>query len=281
MCVQDSCFRLNIVVVLYRMTESQSSTLCTLKHISASSHLLSGSRLIIWNNSPEASSEGGDFSGLGEVVRMHTPENRSLSSIYNYCAKKYEGVDGLCILDQDTTLNYTYFSELIDAIRIEQDVQCFLPLVRAGTTTQLVSPGSLNWIKGKYWTQPQEGRIASRNILAIASGMVVRASYLDSRDKPFDERLNLYGIDSKFMIDYAKDCPTVYVLKTCLNHGHSSHEKEPVETKLFRFLNWKYAWRVINSESIFKLLAYEFYAFYQSVRLAIRFRNIGFLRMTP
>ena len=279
--MQDSYVRFTIVVVLYRLEENKSRTLTTLASIAYNTSLLSSSKLIIWDNSPETSSDMIKFSGLADVKRRHTPENKSLSDIYNNCAKEYKDMDALCILDQDTTLNYTYFSELIDAIRIEQDVQCFLPLVRAGTTTQLVSPGSLNWIKGKYWTQPQEGRIASKNILAIASGMVVRASYLESKDEPFDVRLNLYGIDSKFMIDYAKDCPTVYVLKTCLNHGHSSHEKEPVETKLFRFLNWKYAWRIINSESIFKLLAYELYALYQSVRLAIQFRNIGFLRMAP
>lgn len=272
---------LHLLVVLYKTSEKKSLTLVSLLSICTKLNLLINSHLTIWNNAYEfgLNDEKIMFPNFFSVKRIKSRNNEHLSVIYNKCTSKCKKFDAFCILDQDTILTESYFRELFVSINREKEIQCFVPLVYAKNNERLVSPGKLHLIKGKYWKKIKSGKIPSRNLLAIASGMVIRSSYLSDHTAPFDTRLNLYGIDTKFMIDYAKNNPFVYVLKVSLQHGHSSSEDEPVDMKIYRFLNWKCAWRIINSESYLKRWLYEIYAFYRSVLTAIRFRHLGFLRL--
>lgn len=255
---------LNIVVILYRTAENRSATLSSLTNIAESTNILSHSRLTIWDNSPCPLGAKIKFSGLKEVKRIYTTENKSLSSIYNQCAEESINMDALCILDQDTTVNLDYFIELQNVLFTKRNIQCFLPLVRANTTGSIISPGDFGKIRGGYWKKPRYGEILSSGILAIGSGLCVRTSYLIKYKPAFDERLTLYGVDSQFLIQFSKHEKFLYVLISQLFHGHSAHEKESWAKRWFRFRNWHTAWSIIHQE---KSLYWFIFQLYSALRL--------------
>lgn len=264
-----------LLVVLYRLAPQSSSTVKGI--LEAQANIAEGTRLLLWDNGPVACGmlpEGGRLA----MEYVHTPENLPLSVIYNRVLSGLPANGVLAIFDQDSNPDAGYFDAMELALATDNACDLFLPLVRSSSSGVLVSPGSLRWIKGKYWPREKTGIIASKNVTAVASGMVLRASLFAAGDIRFDERLSLYMIDTKFMIDHASVRGHLHVVSHTLRHGDSAEEREPVETKLFRFRNRMLAGNVVFGRPLARNLAYRAYWAWSAIRHALAHRDWRFLR---
>ncbi|KAA8999577.1 hypothetical protein FJU31_08660 [Stenotrophomonas cyclobalanopsidis] len=263
-----------IVVVLYGTAPADSLTLKTLLVASASDHGFVG-EIVVWDNSPksfgENSLEGMKFSGF-KVSYIESPDNPSLAWVYNEVSEGIEA-GSYIILDQDSELPADYFLELQNHLEANSSVDLFLPLVYSGD--RCVSPGKLFYFKGRHVSSPELGVRASRNVLAITSGMVIRARYLRSRR--FDERLSLYGIDTKFMLDYAESGKLLVVMPIKLEHNTALWSDISADQMLRRVQALVGSWPVVfEKRSLARLLA-RCYGRLMLLRLAIRYRDSRFL----
>ena len=154
-----------LLVVVYEMQLAASSTIQSVVNYLQvqDSQTVAGYQLFIWDNSPISSDA--DVQSLRlqlptlEMQYVHTPENYSLSKIYNEVASKLAENEYLTLLDQDSTLPSEYFSELKEA-QI-QGYSLILPQVKCGSI--LVSPGARFFCKGKLLENIKSGLVSSKN----------------------------------------------------------------------------------------------------------------------
>lgn len=259
------CNRLTLLVVLYKQSIISSTTIksfcenCTKYHENV--------KLIIWDNSPNEIEN--DF----EILRKnnisyeykHTPENTSLAVIYNYAIRNANTGDILLLFDQDSVIDNHYIDTVTEAVKNNANIALFIPYIRY--KDKYMSPGKFFIYKGKYISKLNLGVIESKNVLAITSGMAVRPSLLKKYNLFFDENLKLYGIDSKFCLDYSKVFKYMYVMDYNLKHSLSQFEKEKKEIKTMRLKSQMKAIRYITKKESF--FAYIICLFATSFHLLI------------
>ncbi|MDR2361189.1 MAG: hypothetical protein LBD91_00460 [Prevotellaceae bacterium] len=244
--------------------------------ITLEGNLPSHSKLVVWDNSPESLHEE-DLKWIhahfpnGEYI--HTPENSSMAKIYNRVYWNNLQYDYLLILDQDTTLTPGFFVALYKAIAQHPEVNLFLPLVYH--EHRIISPADFRFYRGIYWKQRLTGLVTAKNRLAIASGMTIRMNYLKVKENRFDERLKLYGVDDKFMLDYGKENDSFFVLNYVLTHHLSMFEQEDIEKKTMRFIEHKHAQKTIcRSISRLSWVMISAILFIRSIEWAIKRKDI-------
>lgn len=222
-----------ILIVLYKQSLDESLTVQSLLKIK---NIANNSKLVIWDNSPEPQTEDAIIKINKilnyEVLYINTPENVPLSKVYNTVINKNPYYDFLLLFDQDSFFTEEYFQKLNKYSEENKDINLFLPLIKHNSF--IISPGAFKYFKGKFWKKEKLGRLEAENILAIASGMAIRMSYL-SKFGNFDERLNLYGIDTNFMIRYWKQNKWLYVFNPVFKHDLSDFNKESKYIKNLRF----------------------------------------------
>lgn len=218
-----------LLVVLYKQTLSSSETV--LSFCSGCVKYHNNVKLVIWDNSPDNDNDFGVLKDLGiEYEYIHTPENISLAVIYNNVVSKAFPDQLIHIFDQDTKITQSYFDLVYAAAEKESDVSLFIPYLLYNN--RIMSPGRYKFYKGVYSSQLELGKILAKNILFIASGMTIKASVADK--VKFDENLRLYGIDSKFSLDYSRCFKYLYVVNYSLTHSLSQFESEAYEIKIKR-----------------------------------------------
>jgi GT2 family glycosyltransferase len=267
-----------VLVVLYKKRVSESETIQSLLNCINKEDLY---KIILWDNSPfplQTSEIGLLTHSFSSFEYKHTPENISLAKIYNITIKENFNSELLMLFDQDSVITISYFELLKKGINENPKINLFVPLVKNGD--QVVSPGDFAFINGKYWHNERSGIVESKNKLAITSGMVIRMSYLLSNSFiGFDERLKLYGIDTQFMIQYQKCNSNFFVINYVLKHNLSLYENEDISTKIKRFRDHKFSLRIImKSTTILQIIVLELVLFVKSFFLAVKNRNIYFLK---
>lgn len=235
-----------IVIVLYRIELFASQTVQSLLD---NKHQLSDKdKVVLWDNGPtpqDAHSLTRIQAHLAcKVEYCHTPENISLAVIYNQAYQKNPGFRMVHLFDQDSSFDAAYFEAVADAEQLHPEVNLFLPLIRAGQT--IISPGHFFYFKGQYWKKAQLGLVPATRNTAIASGMAIRMRYLQQFGG-FEESLRLYGIDTNFMLRYAKDNSHFYVFDVKFQHDISEFKAEDKEVKRRRFEDFKKS-SLINSK---------------------------------
>jgi GT2 family glycosyltransferase len=260
-----------MVVVLYKTRAADSLSLITL-----GDNLPANSKLVVWDNSPDAL-HAADLKWIHarfpNSEYIHTPENSSLAKVYNQVYVTNTQYDYFLILDQDTTLTTDFFVALRNAIARHPGINLFLPLVCHGH--QVVSPADFRFYRGVYWTQRQTGLVTAQNRLAIASGMTIRMEYLKEKANRFDERLKLYGVDDKFILDYGKENQYFFVLDYVLTHQLSMFEQEDVERKTMRFIEHKHAQKAVcKSVSLLSWVMISVMLFIKSIAWAFKWKDI-------
>lgn len=264
---QSSSLNFNqLLVVLYKVAPEDSPTLQSFMRYARTldESGITGYRLVIWDNSPGAW-EGGvsrlqEQFPMFQVQYIHTPENTSLSKIYNLVAAQIPDDSYLTLLDQDTSLPAEYFKELDLAQRKLE------PLILPKVICQgrLVSPGSRFFARGRLLDSVPSGVVRSKNLLAINSGMSIRGSVL--RTIRYDERLRFYGTDTFFMRNYEKYFDHAFVLETPISHSLAVMEKKSKDwqvaytTELLRTLS------IIYTNSIWEMLFVRAYSMFIRIK---------------
>ena len=195
------------------------------------------------------------FAGYSLVVAVafallfkykHTPENVALSYIYNQVKQESSDKDLLFLFDQDSIIDNEYFDKVTSAAENNNDIALFMPYVKHNE--MFVSPGRFFLYKGKYLKELKLGRLCSKNIIGITSGMAIVPDKIKFK---FDENLKLYGIDSKFCLDYSDNFKYIYIVEYNLKHSLSKFEKEDKAVKLFRLKSEMNAMRYVTKNRSF------------------------------
>ena len=229
-----------VLVVLYNLRPTQSQTILSLKSLSPviSNQL----EIFVWINSRLWSqtnqNELTDLLSKYSVSTIHTPENSSLSIIYNSIFDKYSSFDRIFIFDHDTSPTEDYFNEVLHYASISDDL--IIPQVFSGG--KLVSPGRRFLSKGYLKCSVTGGVHSSKNVLAINSGMAICPRV--TRSNLWDERLRFYGTDTYFMTQYEKINDRLFVTKAKLNHKLATHQNPTWEWRL------KYASEMVRCNNI-------------------------------
>lgn len=261
----DKPFNL-VLVVLYKLQPGESPTLQSFVQYVATldESAKAGYRLCIWDNSPVSCEDAvlsmqSQFPTLS-IQYIHTPENTPLSKVYNQMAEQVAENAYLTLFDQDTSLPREYFEELCSA-------QCRLePLILPKVMCQglLVSPGTRFYARGRLLRDIPSGRVKSKNLLAINSGMSIHGKVL--RAIKYDERLRFYGTDTYFMKNYEKFYDHAFVLETPLSHSLAEMEERPKEWHVAHAKEKFRAFNIIFSDSVIEILFVRIYAFFVKSR---------------
>ena len=268
--------RFLILIVLYECKVKDSLSFISLLK---SSEYLSDSKLILWDNSHTIQSVNTDnMSFLQQVEYIHTPENMSLSKIYNRVIQENEDYDYMMILDQDSSFSSDYLEKLNSAIIKHASINLFLPLIR--TEQAIVSPGNYKIFKGSYWKKEKYGIIKAKNILAINSGMVINFNYLKNIYRGYDERLRFYGTDTSFMLDYQENNEYLFVIDYVFKHKSALLDRdENFNMQLFRLNNVFSSWRIIHEDKKVNLFLINIFIFLKTFKLIIEYRNIRYFEL--
>jgi len=264
-----------ILIVIYNETIDES---LTYKSLLGSSKYLNNSKLVIWDNSKISQKMNKNkISFFDEIEYIHTPENLSLSKIYNKVIQLNNGFGYMIILDQDSSFSINYFQEIEKATAENKDINLFLPIVKSSNT--IVSPGNYKIFKGSYWKKEKYGKINSKDILAINSGMVINFNYLRNLFTGYDERLRFYGTDTFFMLNYSEHNKYIYIINYILEHDSALLNKnESIEKILKRERELLNAWILVNENNKFHLLLTYIYTIYKTVKLSLKYRTTKLIR---
>ena len=133
--------------------------------------------------------------------------------------------------------------------------------------------------KGRYLSQPPLGPCPSRHAMAINSGMVISARYLQGDFPGYDEDYRFYLTDCDFMWTYQRLRSQYVALACTMSHSLDFYDAvEPTEKKLNRFREMRRGFLVAMRKRSW--LAYALCYLYMdvySVKFALLHRNVRFL----
>ncbi|MDT2528673.1 glycosyltransferase [Enterococcus raffinosus] len=178
-----------IVVVLYNMTFSESSTIKSLNKLLTAHDFSEIGKVVIFDNSAYAS----EPHGLEKrFLYYHSPQNVGLAKAYNYALKQGNpAAEWLVTLDQDTTLTQAYLEELIaESYKQPQSVAAIAPVIKDGK--QQISPVRSDTLRPLHTELPKKNQRYSQDIMVINSATALRVSFLKK----------IGGYNEEFPLDY-------------------------------------------------------------------------------
>lgn len=268
-----------ILVVLYKCSFDDSQTL---KSLLKSVEKLNKDTILIWDNSPSSQSEDkirklrNSFERFGiKLLYKNTPENLSLSNIYNNTIKQYNCYDYLVIFDQDSDFDDNFFKELHLAYSTNPEIKLFLPLI--SYKGNIISPSKKIFMKGFYLKNRIYGKHKARNFSAINSGMVIAYKYLIDKYSGYDERLKFYGTDDFFMMNYGLDNKYLYIINYMFDHDLTlSMNNESSEKLLISYHQMLESWKIIYSK--YNKCLIQLYILIHSIKTALKYKDSRYIK---
>lgn len=228
--------------------------------------------LFVWDNSTQPIIQ--DLCFFPKSIKFEyykADRNTPLSVVYNTVLGKYRSFQYLLNFDQDSKITKNYLDSFFKIICVNQDVGMFIPQVfHKGIC---VSPGYKTFFRSRYFENITSGRVSSKNIVAITSGTILNISLIAAKGLSYDESFSLYGVDTKFCIDYSKCFDFVYILDTILEHNLSVFDPiEDNKKKLFRLSNsFNADTKIVSTERfyIIKLLYLILRYWYHRIKITL------------
>lgn len=262
------------VVVLYKTHPQHSATLVSLSQHSYAEFYIDPI-FVVWDNSSHGFGESSLDFMPGRVKYYHSGLNEKLSSAYNKVVLDSSDMDWYVFLDDDSCVDESYLISLKSFFT--SGVPVAVPKILHNGV--IISPGAVRGVKGKLLPEFSlyTGVRSSKQLVAMMSGTVVSSSVFGS-GVYFDERLQLYGVDTRFFIDYSNVYSKIYVLDVVMTH-HSAlrDESMPVEEQVVRHRRLAAAWPIIFDGVRFYRLKLFFYILYYSLKLSLVRRSPRFL----
>ena len=267
---------LTILVVIYNESPDTSASI---KAVVALDGIL-GSNTIIWDNSiaSQSTSFHSFFANAGfSIEYINTPENLSLSVIYNRVADSVTDDGFLLILDQDTVLPPNYLKSFFDAVYEHPDIKLFVPTIRVGRKLISPSPFFSGW--GLAWRRMRIGRHSTRHITIINSGLFASLALFQSDGVRYDERLKLYGTDTDFFRSYSRREASFYILPVVVDHDLSFNTAD-IGNKAAKISQMFAANRIIYApDGLFIRAGVAVVELIVRLRYALRYRSLLFFRV--
>ncbi|MHC8371488.1 glycosyltransferase family protein [Pseudomonas sp. MDT1-85] len=231
---QSQLIHVNFLVVVYSTRPDLTTTLKSLATLDFQSARILP-KFSIWDNSEQGFGEASISTLPGEVTYHHSGRNEPLSKVYNTLISNSAGSDYFIVLDDDSSITNDYISSL--DLFFRSSVPVGVPQILFNQN--LISPGVIKGVRGRALNLQNlvTGPVPSKNIVAMMSGTVISKEAL-SQGLKFDERLNFYGVDTRFFIDYANVYSEIFILKTSMLHSSALRETGQAYTKkVQRFRN--------------------------------------------
>jgi GT2 family glycosyltransferase len=263
------------LVVLFSKNIEDSSTIQSLIR---NANLVDNEMVYVWDNSPlPLSIEVMDL--LNQTFKQlkyhHTPENIVLSKVYNSVIEEIEQTSSyLVLLDDDSELPDSFFTEIIKSTFYNSTIELFLPQIYSNGV--LVSPAKDYLFKTALMTNVQIGLYRSNYLTAINSGMVIKTDFFKKGFR-YNEKLNFYGTDNFFMFEYAKQCENLIVIDVKIHHDLSYNSSGDINKKIKIFREIKRANKIIYADDWFKLRLVSFNNFVVAVKKCFAYKTLAFL----
>lgn len=249
---------IDMIVVLYQRNVEASETLRSLRELDFAA-LDIRPIVRIWHNAADPDMPEPD--NLPEGWHYHpSADNTPLSVVYNTlyaCGNSTY----LMVFDQDTMVDFMLFAKLMEAIR---RTQAEVLVARIEHDGQLISPGQLRWIQGRALASSQADRYLPRHFAAMMSGLCIKRLALQRLGlRPFDERLNFYGIDTRLCRDMSRLGSRAYFYDARLQHD-SALRSQPDPTRLLTRRLWLWrSWLNVFDANLAERLGIRFYVLYK------------------
>jgi len=271
-CLHDFLAEILAVMVLYRRSPADATTLQTLE----SALVTSGAflDLFIHDNSPGAQPVDAVAAPFC-IEYFHDPSNPGVARAYNRGAQhaREQGKKWLLLLDQDTSFPADALQRYADAVAAKPGISLFAPRLFADGV--LCSPCAYFAGIGRHLRSVDAGpmRLKGRGILN--SGMLVSLEAFEAIGG-FDERIPLDFADHDFCRRFASRFGEAYILDMTCTHGFSDREDAPLASALARFAFFCQGAR--NSiRSPLDLLTHPLAALVRCLVLSFRYRTVRFL----
>ena len=272
-----------ILVVLYNENITSSITISSLLKNNC---LTDDFYLIVWDNSIEIlQNDELDILEQNNIQYdyIHRNENTSLSKIYNEVIDCYcQITDKIFIFDQDTVVDGIYFKLVHEAVFENKDIGLFLPYVEKDG--KIISPSKFRVaINYSFFVNELKliGRRKAKNGIAFGSGMCLKSEIFKNSILKFDENLNFYGVDYKFVLDYGDLNSCFYVIDYKLEHDLSFMKEEDVRVKIGRYNSNSYAWLYLLSvrfNCLFRFIG-TCRLFFDTIRLSLKYKETEFVKI--
>lgn len=266
MDLSDFLSELLIVVVFYKTKPRDAVALSSLN--AALRDATTAPHIFLYDNGPDPSPLVQE-----NATYIHDPENGGVSRAYNRASDHASHMNKkwMLLLDQDTSVSITLFSQMIEALSRHPLCPAFVP--RIIDKKGLLSPFRFKFGRGKRIASI--GEIAPlRGYRFINSGLFVRQSAFSAAGG-YDERIPLDFSDISFGNRLEKLTDHVVVLDVSLRHSFSDNERIHVEEALARFRHYCAAALLMAKVSGSVFLRFNVLA--RGFSLAIRYRDHRFL----
>ena len=263
----DSSCKIAVTVVVYNKSCEESATcqaLTALRHTSVAV-LIYDNSVRDFGNASYCEKQGWIYFSLGKNV--------GISKAYNACIgylKENTAADYLCLFDDDTAINESYFDALNSAIN-DSGVDIYVPLVFSAG--RLLSPCKIkpNFSVSMFKDEQEALLYNGRDITAINSGMAIKLNVFDNYC--YDEHIFLDGVDHNFMRDMNIQKKIIKIFPYQCIHEFSGDSKPSMQSALTRFQIFVKDYRYIackNHVTCYYLL------YKRTIHLCAQYRSMKF-----
>lgn len=270
---------INILIVIYNKLLNESETMQSLKNCKG---INKGDILLhIWNNSSkplhieELEWMKSNFSNCKFSI-YEDGINHYLSYVYNKMITVVSTESVLILLDHDSILPASFLQDVNKAVFDEKnaDINLFLPLIFSHEN--VVSPAYEKLFQHSF-DKSHVGRVESRDLMAINSGMCVRSVYLKTKFPGYNPRLKFYATDNDFMLKYRKNNKYAYVLPSVIKHSLNFIEDD-INSKVSRFKAMKEGAIIIAKDNGCLSVILEYLRFsYLILKYSFVYRTLKFI----
>lgn len=268
--------KISVICVVFNVEPVKCKTLSSLETLDLSPYDIE-MKVHIWDNSA-------DCFGIDSLAFMklpssyrHSGKNSSLAEAYNSVIKIDSSANYYLILDDDSVITQEYLEALVTFVNTGKK----LAVPKIFNSGKLISPGKINGVRGAELSVDslQEGDNQITSFTAMMSGTIINRDVFDFGIQ-FDERLTLYGIDTKFFLDFQKKFTGFYLMDVSLDHDSALRNDDLlIGNKLSRLSNLFKSRYIVFCDVSFFRSKLAFYIAAASLKLAVKKREIKYLSL--
>jgi GT2 family glycosyltransferase len=266
-----------VVIVLFKSSLEESDTFKTL--VKCINQDGAGLVLFVYNNSPAYWSYDRNITYPDiDIIYVEDYSNPGVSAAYNAAHLQAEKMNKqfLLLLDQDTKLPLNFFSAFLRSFgkpeNLNEDIYC--PIIMDGKG--ILSPAKFKYLFTiEHFDHLKPGSYPLKNLAIINSGMFVSRRLL-SAVGGYNPLIKLDFSDFDFLKRSQQHVNSVVIFDAVCEHHLSSQAAVPVETALKRFEYYLEGAKHYKKTG-FEVVSIPAWALLRAFKLAMRYRNIGFL----
>lgn len=233
--------------------------------------------LFVWDNSPSSQLISDNHKAWVNIVYHHCPENLGLSHAYN-CAAKFaqeKGYEWIMLLDQDTTFSENVITKIYEAIKCNNNIFLFAPIIRLINGTSF-SPTRYKHKRG-YSIDLHKGIYSLSKYSPVNSGMVINIkSFWESGG--YNSKINLDFADFQFIERFRRIYKTFYLIDTVAIQDFSNDENN-IEKLKTRFNIYCECAKKCEKTNLIDYLEYFYSVLRHTIGLIIKTHNFSFFKI--